>query len=379
MKNLISVALVLLVLASCGSNGDLENKKKELSEKEAQVATLKAEIEQIKKDIEELDPSSVVEKSEFITVFDVQKGEFKKYIEAQGTTYAENNIQLTTDMGGLVTRVNVDMGQYVNQGKVLVELDNAIIKNQIAELQTSMRLAKDVYEKRERLWQQNIGSEIEYLQAKTNYESLQASLNTAQTQLNKTFIKAPISGYVDNVKVKIGEMVAPGTPAIQLVNLSKMEVRADLAEIYLKSIEVGDVVELDIPVLGVKKSAKISSVGKNINQTNRTFQVIANIENNDGSVKPNLLAKVRVNDVTVKDAITIPSRLLQQSSTGYFVYTAEEDEKGNYRAKKVVVEIADSYETEIVISSGLKGTEKLIDLGYRNVLEGQLLEIKESN
>lgn len=378
MKNLLSVTLLLLVLASCSSNGELEKKKKELSKKEADLALLKQEIETLKKEIEVLDPNSVVERSELVTVHEVAKEEFKKFIEAQGTTYAENNIKLTTDMGGLVTKVNVQIGDYVSQGKVLVQLDNQIILNQISELQTALNLAKDVFEKRSRLWQQNIGSEIEYLQAKNNYESLQASMQTAQTQLAKTSIKAPMSGYIDNVMVKIGEMVAPGTPAVQLVNLNKMEVRADLAEVYLRSIKVGDEIELEIPVLGKSKTAKVTAVGQNINQTNRTFQVVASINNPDGEVKPNLLSKIKVNDVTLKDAVTIPTRLLQESSKGYFVYIAQKDDKGNYRAKKVDIEIAQSYEDKMVVSSGLKGGEMLIDLGYRNVLEGQLLDIKEA-
>lgn len=378
MKNLLSVTLLLLVLASCNSNGELEKKKNELSKKESELALLKQEIETLKKEIEVLDPSSVIERSELVTVQEVAKEEFKKFIEAQATTYAENNIKLTTDLGGLVTKVNVQIGDYVPQGKVLVQLDNQLILNQISELQTALNLAKDVYDKRNRLWQQNIGSEIEYLQAKNNYESLQASMQTAQTQLSKTSIKAPISGYVDNVMVKIGEMVAPGTPAVQLVNLSKMEVRADLPEIYLKSIEVGDEVELEIPVLGKTKKAKVTAIGQNINQTNRTFQVVATINNPDGEVKPNLLAKIKVNDITVKDAVIIPTRLLQESSKGYFVYVAEKDANGDYRAKKVDIEIAESYEAKMVVSSGLKGGEMLIDLGYRNVLEGQLLDIKEA-
>jgi membrane fusion protein, multidrug efflux system len=379
MKQLLSATLVLILLSACGGGSEIEQKKSELSKKEAKVTQLKAEIDQLKKELEVLDPNLIVERAEIVTVREVSKDEFRRYIEAQGTTYAENNVKLTTDIGGLVTRVAVETGQFVQQGTTLVELDNAIIKTQMAELQTALKLAKDVYEKRERLWQQNIGSEIEFLQARNNYESLLASLNTAQTQLNKTIVRAPISGYVDNIFVRLGEMASPGAPVVQLVNLSKMEVRADLAEVHLKSLKAGDEVLLEIPVLGIEKTAKVTSVGKTINPINRTFQVIAVVGNQDGAIKPNLLAKLKVNDLTLPGAITIPAKLLQESSKGYFVYIAEEDEKGDIRAKRVVIEIGASYASDLVVTKGLKGGEKLIDLGYRNVLEGQLLEIKENN
>jgi membrane fusion protein, multidrug efflux system len=380
MKKTATVFVIALLLASCGGNeSQIDRIKKQLNKKEAQVSQLKQEIESLKKELEILDPSLVSERPEMVTVLDVEKNEFRRFVEAQGTTFAENNVRLTTDLGGLVTRVNVETGQYVQQGTVLIELDNSIIKNQIAELQTALRLAKDVYEKRERLWQQNIGSEIEYLQAKNNYESLTASLATANTQLGKTQLRAPISGYVDNIMVRLGEMASPGALAIQLVNLNKMEVRADLAEIHLKSVKVGDIVRVEIPVLGIEKTAKVTSVGKTINQINRTFQVIAIVNNEDGAIKPNLMAKIKVNDLTIDTAVVIPAKLLQESSKGYFVYLAEEDEAGKLRARRRDIEIGPAYESKMVVASGLKGGEKIIDLGYRNVLEGQLLEVKNNN
>lgn len=377
-NTLFLFVLGLTILFSC-SQTDLDKKKNELKELETKIATLKEEASNLKKEIFELDPTSAPEKAELVTFINIEPTEFRKYIEAQGTTYSDKNINVTSDMGGLVTKINVEIGQFVQQGKVMIELDNQVLKQQLQEVQTNLRLAKDVYEKRERLWEQNIGSEIEYLQAKNNYESLEASERTLNTQMSKTAVKAPISGYVDNIHVRLGEMVSPGTPAVQVVNLSKMEVRADLAETHLKALKEADEIDIEIPVLGLIKTAKITSVGKTVNPNNRTFRVIAQVNNSDSRIKPNLLAKIKINEVSIEDAITIPARLLQESSKGYFVFTASKDEEGFYRAKRSKIEIGPAYGGKIVVLEGLEDGEKLIDMGYRSVLENQLLEVKENS
>lgn len=371
-------ALGLSILFSCSEN-DLQKKKSDLKELEAKIDALKVEAALLKEEILELDPTSAPEKAELVTFINVTPSKFNKYIEAQGTTYSDQNINVTSDMGGLVTKINVEIGQFVQKGKLMIELDNQVLSQQLQEVQTNLKLAKDVFEKRQRLWEQNIGSEIEYLQAKNNYESLLATEKTLHTQLSKTSVTAPISGYIEAINVKLGEMVSPGFPAVQVVNLSKMEVRADLSETHLKAVSQADEIDIEIPVLGLTKKAKITSVGKTVNPNNRTFTVIAQVDNSDSKIKPNLLAKIKIKEIEIDSAITIPARLLQESSKGYFIFTANKDELGKYRAKRNNIEIGEAQDGRIVVRKGLEKGAKLIDMGYRSVLENQLLEVKENS
>ena len=379
MKNFTGILLTALVfLSACGSGSDLEALNTEKAEVQADIKELKSKLAAIELSIEAMDSSAKTEKLELVTVLELDDTEFKNYIEAQGKTYSENNVMVTTDMGGLVTAVYVDEGQYVNKGKVLIQLDNSVILSQLAEVETGISLAKDVFEKRKRLWDQNIGSEIEYLQAKNNYESLLDKKASVNTQLSKTSIKSPINGYVDAINLNLGEMASPGMPACQVVNNKNMEVKVDLPEIYLGKVKKGDEIVVEVTALGIEKTAKVSSVGQTVNQYNRAFQVIASLENSKGEIKPNMLAKVKFTNQTVEDAIVIPTALLQESSQGYFVFTAEEDTVNNeIVAVKKPIEVGESYNGEIVVTSGLERSDIIIDKGFRNVLDGQFIHIQK--
>lgn len=381
MKNFTGTLLVgFFLLSACGGGeSDLDALKADKAELQSEISELKAKLASIEESILELDPSTKAEKLELVTVIDLDNTAFKNYIEAQGKTYSEDNVMVTTDMGGLVTAVYVDEGQYVNKGKVLLQLDNSLILSQLAELETGISLAKDVFEKRKRLWDQNIGSEIEYLQAKNNYESLMDKKASVNTQLSKSSIKSPINGYVDVINLKLGEMAAPGMPACQVVNNKSMEVQVDLPETYLGKVKKGDQILVEIPALGIEKTAKISSVGQTVNSFNRAFQVIASLENSKGEIKPNMLAKVKFTNESVNDAIVIPTALLQESANDtYFVFVAETDTvKNETVAVRKVIEVGQSYNGEIVVTSGLTSDDVIIDKGFRNVLDGQFIKIQE--
>lgn len=379
MKNSLNLlVLSLFMLSACGSDSDLESLQAEKVEIQAQLKDLKAQLTEIDAAIAELDTTDHSENLELVTTITISNGEFSNYIEAQGKTYTEDNVMVTTDMGGLVTRINVTEGQFVSKGTVLMQLDNSMILNQLAELQTSIALANEVYVKRQNLWNQNIGSEIEFLQAKNNYESLLNKKATLNTQLSKAAIKSPISGYVDVINLKLGEMASPGMPACQVVNNKDMEVRADLPEVYLGKAKKGDQILVEIPALGINRTAKITSVGQTVNAYNRSFQVIAEIENNDNVIKSNMLAKVKFESESFEESISIPTSLLQKSSDGYFVFIAEKDAVQNeIIARKKHIEIGDSYGGEVLVLSGLESGQLVIDKGFRNVLDGQFISIKE--
>jgi len=378
MRSSIAILFVgIIFLSSCGSSSTLEELKTQKSEIEGEIKALKDQLAELDEAIKKIDTTSNDEKLELVTVIDLNPDVFNNYIEAQGKTYTENNVMVTTDMGGLVKGVFVDEGQYVNQGQTLIQLDNSIITSQMAELETAISLAKEVFDKRQRLWNQNIGSEIEYLQAKNQYESLIDKKASANVQLSKTSIKAPISGYIDMINVKLGEMAAPGMPACQIVNNTMMEVKIDLPEVYLGKVNKGDEILIELPAIEKEVKAKVSAVGQTVNAYNRAFQVIASIDNKDNIIKPNMLVKAKFNNLTVSDAIVIPSNLLQESAQGYFVFTAETDSLTNeVVAVKKQIEVGESYGGQIVVTKGLNESDVIINEGFRNVLDGQLIKIQ---
>jgi membrane fusion protein (multidrug efflux system) len=378
MRSSIAILFVgIIFLTSCGSSSTLEELKTQKSEIEGEIKALKDQLAELDEAIKKIDTTSNDEKLELVTVIDLNPDVFNNYIEAQGKTFTENNVMVTTDMGGLVKGVFVDEGQYVNQGQTLIQLDNSIITSQMAELETAISLAKEVFDKRQRLWNQNIGSEIEYLQAKNQYESLIDKKASANVQLSKTSIKAPISGYIDMINVKLGEMAAPGMPACQIVNNTLMEVKIDLPEVYLGKVNKGDEILIELPAIEKEVKAKVSAVGQTVNAYNRAFQVIASIDNKDNIIKPNMLVKAKFNNLTVSDAIVIPSNLLQESAQGYFVFTAETDSLTNeVVAVKKQIEVGESYGGQIVVIKGLTDNDVIINEGFRNVLDGQLIKIQ---
>lgn len=378
MRSSIAILFVgIILLSSCGGSSTLDELKEKKSEIEGEIKDLKAQLAELDEEIHKIDTTSNDEKLELVTVINLNPDVFNNYIEAQGKTYTENNVMVTTDMGGLVKGVYVDEGQYVSQGQTLIQLDNSIITSQIAELETAISLAKEVFDKRQRLWDQNIGSEIEYLQAKNQYESLIDKKASANVQLGKTTISAPISGYVDMINVKLGEMASPGMPACQIVNNTNMEVRIDLPEVYLGKVNKGDEILVELPAIEKEVKAKVSSVGQTVNAYNRAFQVIASVDNKDNSIKPNMLVKAKFKNLTVDDAIVIPSNLLQESAHGYFVFTAETDSITNeIVAVKKQIEVGESYGGQIVVTKGLNDDDVIINEGFRNVLDGQLIKIQ---
>lgn len=377
MKRIIifSIALLSTLMACNNEPQTLAEKKTALKKVKQEINALELKADSLMAQIERAEGAEKIKKIN-VLLDTIKPQIFESFIEVQGTSQAENNVNLSTDIGGLVTAVYVTEGQYVSKGKTLIQLDNTIARNQLAELNTSIELAKSVYEKRQRLWSKNIGSEIEYLQAKNNYESLEKKKRTLQTQIGKSAIKASISGKIDAVNLKVGELASPGMPAVNIVNLSKMEVEVNVPEAYLSAVKKGNKIMVAFPTLQKEVQATVKAVAQSINPMNRTFKVIASVNNKNQELKPNLLAKIKIKNTTKENAIVIPAYLLQKSSKGYFVYTAEA--KGNdFYAKEVNVSIGESYNGYIVITEGLQAKDLLITEGYRNVLDGDALIINK--
>lgn len=381
MKYLLYLITLTVLLSACGGNTetewpeDLEGKKALLNTKKADLRTLEKDIAKLEEEIAELEPDKEVSR-ELVTIQKVERADFQHFVEIQGSVQSDDFVNASSETGGRIVQLNVQEGQNIRKGQLVAKLDLESVNKQIAELETSLNLANDVYNRQKRLWDQNIGSEMQYLQAKNNKERLEKSLETIQYQLTKAEVYAPISGVVEVVNLKAGEMATPGMPIITILNTSKVKVVANVPESHLKAIRRGEMVTIQFPALDSETKARVSRIGNTIHPSNRTFDVEVELSNAQGLYKPNLLAIMMLNDKTVEDVPTIPLELVQQEVSGRsFVYISADGEDGAF-AKKVYVTTGDNYEGKIVIEEGLEGGEDLLVDGARVVAENALIKVK---
>jgi RND family efflux transporter MFP subunit len=301
----------------------------------------------------------------------VSKGAFQHYIEVQGNVETDQNVLVNPEFSGVITSVRVEEGQRVSAGQVIATIDAKTLRKNMDELKTRLELAEDVYQRQKKLWDQKIGTEMQYLQAKNNKESLEKSLETLKSQLGQASVKAPISGVVEQLMANKGETANPAMPIARIVNTSKMEVVADVSEAHLKSVKRGDVVTVDFPVLEESLEAKIDVVGAFIDPKNRTFKVQVKIPNTAGYLKPNVTAVVKIKDFDKDDAVFIPTNLIQQSATGDQYVLLLENKGGKQTVTKRIVKAGIAYKGQSVIEEGLSGGEQIITKGYTEVVPGE--------
>jgi RND family efflux transporter MFP subunit len=363
---LLTISLVVL-----GCKDELEQKKTKLIEKQNELANLKSEIKTLEQEIAQLDSTFVEQEAEIlVATMPVTRSLFRHQIEVRGTVQSRKNVLISAETMGRVEAMYVKEGDNVKAGQLLLKIDDDVISNNIAEVKTQLELATTVFERQKNLWDQKIGTEIQYLQAKNNKESLERRLQTLQSQLSQYYVRAPFSGNVDAVAVKQGEMAQPGLPLIRVVNLREMYIQAMVSEAYLGKFSKGDEVEVDFPVQNRTFKTTISAVSQVINVENRTFTVeIALPVENNFAYQPNQVVVAKLTDYEAKDAIAIPSKLIQTDADGKFVYVIKEKE-GKKQASKVRVQTGLNYNSRTEIVAGLKGDETLIEQGYRDVNEG---------
>ncbi|MEZ5038574.1 MAG: efflux RND transporter periplasmic adaptor subunit [Saprospiraceae bacterium] len=353
---------------------DMEGKKALLEAKRTELKNLNAFITELEEKISVDDPS-FGKRTKLITTVDAKQKDFNHYVEIQGAVEADDLVDVTSEIAGRILSLKIKEGQNVKQGQLIAELDLEQIKKQMAELETSIELATTIYERQKRLWDQNIGAEIQYLEAKNNKERLEKSMETLSFQLTKGKVYAPISGLVEREILQSGEIASPGMPIIQILNTNRLKVVADVPENFLRNIKVGETVNIHFPALEMERTGKVSRIGATIDPGNRTFTVEVDMLNNGAGLKPNLLAIMRLNDFSLPNAVVIPLHLVQQEVSGKdFVFVTEKGEKGLF-AKKVYVQPGFSYQGEVLIEHGLKGGEQLIDEGGRGLTEDALVEL----
>lgn len=384
MKYLIRLLMICTLFVACGGPAgeeaypeDLAGKKALLKEKRQEVKELQDLVAQLEGEIEELSPAT--EKARrLVTSTKVGRQDFSHYVEIQGSVQADDLIAATSEVAGRIIQLNVKEGQFVKKGQLVAKLDLEQLNKQIAEVEKSLELANTVYERQKRLWDQNIGSEIQYLEAKNGKERLEKSLETLRFQLEKANVYSPASGIVEMVITQSGEITAPGAPIFQILNTSQLKVVASVPETYLTAVNMGEQITVQFPALNSEQSARVNLIGRQIDPANRTFAVEAAINNANGVIKPNLLAIVLIKDYAAENEVVVPIETVQQEVSGKdFVYIKGSNQDGDF-AKKVYVDMGRSYQGNVVIEKGLEGGEELILEGARGLVENDLIRVQNT-
>jgi len=383
MKYIFNILILAsLFLASCQQAAemptDLKGKKTYLKTKQAELRNLQKEIATLEAEIEAEDPEAKKEKPRtLVTTQTVTKSDFNRFIELQAAIEAEDMVAASSETGGRITALNVKEGQYVKRGQLIATTDLEQVNKSIAEIEKTLELAVDVFNRQKRLWDQNIGSEMQFLQAKNNKERLEKSLETVQYQLTKGNVYAPKSGVIEMVITKAGEMAGPGTPIVQILNTAKVKVAANVPEKFLRNVRQGEMMSIEIPALDMKTKGRVTMLGRTINPANRTFKVEVNLSNPKGLLKPNLLANMLLNDFSAKNVITVPLELVQQEVSGKDYVFIKKDGAEGPMAAKVYVMTGESYDGNIIIESGLMGGEELIATGARGMASNTLIKVQQ--
>jgi membrane fusion protein, multidrug efflux system len=377
LKHSIQLILAVVIIASCQNSSTEEDLREDLVKYQNKLEEIQEKIKNIEAELVTMEdtvegrPRGIVKA---VRVEKVEKRPFSHYIDVHGSANSPENVLIHSEINANVTRIPVTEGQAVKEGELLVRLDSERIEQSIKEVETSLELATTLYKRQKNLWDRNIGSEIEYLQARNNKLSLEQNLNTLKTQLRQTQIKSPINGYVDQININRGELASPGMPIIRVVNLDKIKIEADVSERYIGKIKAGDSVSVRIPALNLNKRTLIHHVSRVLDPGNRTFKIQIQMDNPEHLIKPNLMAVIRFSDYSVDNAIVIPSEALQYNRGQHYVYVAEEV-RGFTISKAVEVEKGMTYRDKSEITSGLNGGEQVITIGYHDISDGSPVEI----
>jgi membrane fusion protein (multidrug efflux system) len=371
---LITITTLSFIGSSCGekpaSDNSVEAKKASLISLQSELTEINTKIDKLKAEIEVLDPSNVVKLS-YVKAMPLVTQNFSHYVEANGRLDAVNNVFVTPKMGGALTKVFVKVGDYVKKGQTIATIDNSILTNSINEVKIQLETATTIFERQEALWNQKIGTEIQYIQAKAQVESLVRRLKTLGSQDAQNIVSSPISGYVDEVRLKAGEMASPGLGIVRVVNLTDLKIVANIPDTYAGTIQKGDMVKVSFPDLGKEITARLNFVSQTINPVTRTFTAEANVPY-DIALKPNLNAVIKINDQSRNSALVIPQNLVQRTENGDIVYIAETDGE-NQVARSRQVTTGLTYNGEVEILTGLKNGDILIIEGYQEIVDGELI------
>lgn len=390
MKKTLAVLVLTTIFMSCGekkkeSIEDIVNSNnlEKIKEKYAEIKTQEQVLSQKLKTLDSAKKVLEGTKSlQLITTYEVNEEVFNHFLEIQGSVVTKQNIVLYPEFSGTLTHVYVTEGQKVSKGQILAKIDDSGLGQQLAQVKVQENLAKTTFERQKRLWEQNIGSEIQYLQAEANYMAQKNAVKQLEAQLSKTNVVAPFSGVIDDVISEQGSVVVPGqSPIFRIVNLNDMYVEAEVPENFLPNVVQGKQVEAFFPVLNKTVTTSIRQVGNYINPNNRAFKIEVGIPNNNNDVKPNLTARLKINDYTNEKAILIPQNVISENSNGdQYIYVVKDiDSLSRATAKQVFITTGKTQGDLIEVLSGLNVGDQIIKEGARSVQDGQLIEIMITN
>ncbi len=368
MKKIFLIPGIALILTACHSAGD---PKAELEKLKKQEVELKVKIAALESSLNTKTDSAV---SGIAVAVEILKPEiFKNYINIQGRVDADENVSISSEMPGTIVKINVKVGDAVTKGQVLAETDAIAINQSIADLQTNTDLVNQIFQKQKNLWDQKIGTEIQFLQAKTNKESMEKKMAALLQQLSMTKIVSPINGTVDAVDIKVGQLAAPGMPSIRVINFSNLKVKADVAEGYASKIKKGSEVIVRFPDTDDSIISTVNYTSRAINTSTRSFTVEVLLDNQK-EYHPNMVARLNINDYkSAKPVIIVPIRtVLKDETNASFVMVAE-----GGKAKKQIITIGKEYNGKAEVTSGLKEGDLIVTAGYDVVNDGDAIIYKK--
>ncbi|MCF8227847.1 MAG: efflux RND transporter periplasmic adaptor subunit [Bacteroidales bacterium] len=375
MKKVIYLSIMIFLVA-CSSERDADTIKKEINDKKKQIQSLRLDVSELEDELEKISDENDNRYKIPVKVKKMKPEEFNHYFEASGVVEPVVEAFISPEINGQIEEIYVSEGERVSKGQKLVRLKTKVTDNTIDEVETSLELARTMYQKQKKLWEKNIGSEVQYLEAKNRLESLESRLETLRAQKAMALVKSPINGIVDKIYKKEGELSIPGVQIMQVVNLENMLVEVDIAESYLPKIKTGDQVLLDFPTYpGITIETPIYRIGNVIEPDNRTFSMELKIKNRKEMFKPNMVARVKVNDFSTDSALVVPAIIVKQDLKGDYVYVAEEND-GQLYAKKRYVEPGLSYNEITIVDDGLKPGDEVITSGFTQISDGSEIYVK---
>ena len=377
MKKLFFVFISGIFLYSCSTGNSEDDLRNKITRYKSEVIELNKKIHDLENELSVLNPGDEYRGLKIgVKAQEVRLQPFNHYFVAAGALESIEDAFISPEVNGQIMEINVIEGQKVKKGHLLARLNTNLIEKNIEEVKTQLGLAEIIYNKQKKLWDQKIGSERQYLEAKHNYESLQNRLNTLDVQYNLSIIHSPINGFVENIFLKKGELAVPGMQLMQIVNLDKLYVTVDLSEAYLPVVKIGDTLDIYFPSFpDLKMSKPVSRIGHVVNKANRTFIVQVKIDNPANKLKPNLLANIMINDYHSNESIVVPSILIKEDMEGSYLYVVV----GNsdfWTAKKKYVTVGVSYKDMSEVLSGLNMGDTIITDGYNNVTDGVVVRIE---
>ena len=388
MKNFI-LNLSIIFFISCGpkktksteevlASGDYTLIQKKKGEIKTQINDLKVKLNKLDYILEKMD----TDKNLFlVSAIKLKQKKFNHYLNFQGSLDTDQNVVIYPELPGLLKNIYVQQGNKVKKGQLIAKISDNGLTDQLEQLELQRDLAKTTFERLQKLWNQKIGSEIQYLQAETNFKSLEKKISQMKDQEDKTRILAPFDGIIDDIIADVGSNLAPGlTPILRIINIEKMKVSAEIPEIHIPYIKKNKNVKIYVPILDKQILGNISSVGNFINPNNRSFSIEIKLLNESNELKPNMTVSLEINDYQNESAILIPSKdILEDEEGSFYVYKLVSDGNDNYKTNKVMIEKGKSYNNMTEIKTGLKEDDLIINDGLRQVEDGQIVKVISTN